>query len=170
MPIEKRGRWADNTRHEVALAHEARRTILRLVRRLPGIRLHDLAHATRQTQSGVLWHIQVLERAGLLSSERAGSVRYYLPPNIASEERRLAAVMATVRIYERRAGLLQLARGAMSRHDLHAALGVSASSAGNLLAYLTREGLAIEDQCVRLTAFGVKAAARLPRFDILGAA
>ena len=171
MPIEaKRGRWADNTREEAAVAHEARRTILRLVRRLPGIRLHELAAATRQTQSGVLWHVQVLERAGFLSSERLGPVRYYVPPTLASEERRLAAVMATVRIYGRRAALLQLARGELTRRNLQGFLGISASAAGSLLAYLTREGLVTEDGRVELTALGVKAAARLLRFDILGAA
>ncbi len=170
MPIEKRGRWADNTRQEVALAHEARRAIVHLVRKLPGIRLHELADATGQTQSGVLWHLRTLERAGFVSAQRHQSIRYYTPPNMAPEGRRLAEAMATLRMYGRQAALLQLVHGPMSRRDLQAELGVSATAAGNLLAYLTREGLATETDHVRLTAFGAKAAAHLPSFDVLSAA
>jgi len=58
-----------------ALAHEHRRRILDLVKASPGLSVGQLASAFDVTRIAVMNHLAVLERAGLVVSERDGRAR-----------------------------------------------------------------------------------------------
>jgi len=62
-----------------ALAHEHRRRILDLVKSRPGVAVGELAGAFDVTRIAVMNHLAVLEKAGLVVSEKDGrSRRLYL--------------------------------------------------------------------------------------------
>ncbi len=62
-----------------ALAHGTRRTILDLVRATPGQQVGELARAFDVSRIAVMNHLAILERAGLVLSEKDGrSRRLYL--------------------------------------------------------------------------------------------
>ena len=62
-----------------ALAHQTRRTILDLVRDQPGQSVGELAKAFDVSRIAIMNHLAVLERAGLVISEKDGrSRRLYL--------------------------------------------------------------------------------------------
>ncbi|MEM9388190.1 MAG: metalloregulator ArsR/SmtB family transcription factor [Pseudomonadota bacterium] len=62
-----------------ALAHQTRRRILDLVRDQPGLAVGELARSFDVSRIAIMNHLAVLERAGLVISERAGrSRRLYL--------------------------------------------------------------------------------------------
>lgn len=62
-----------------ALAHQTRRRILDLVRDAPGLAVGELAKQFDVSRIAVMNHLTVLERAGLVISEKAGrSRRLYL--------------------------------------------------------------------------------------------
>ena len=62
-----------------ALAHQTRRTILDLLRDAPGQRVGELAKAFDVSRIAIMNHLAVLERAGLVISEKDGrSRRLYL--------------------------------------------------------------------------------------------
>lgn len=64
-----------------ALAHQTRRTILDLVRDKPGQSVGELAKAFDVSRIAIMNHLAVLERAGLVISEKDGrSRRLYLNP------------------------------------------------------------------------------------------
>ncbi len=55
-----------------ALAHEARRQILDIVRSKPGSSVGDVAREFDVTRFAIMKHLTVLEDAGLLIAEKAG--------------------------------------------------------------------------------------------------
>lgn len=58
-----------------ALAHAHRRRILDLVKGMPGCSVNDVAKYFETTRIAVLKHLNVLEAAGLLVSQKRGRVR-----------------------------------------------------------------------------------------------
>lgn len=58
-----------------ALAHEHRRRILDILKKLPGIGVGELALNFDVTRIAVMNHIAVLEQAGLVVSEQEGRTR-----------------------------------------------------------------------------------------------
>lgn len=58
-----------------ALAHEARRRILDIVRDRPGCNVNDVAAEFEMSRIGVMKHLGVLEQANLLISEKQGRDR-----------------------------------------------------------------------------------------------
>ncbi len=62
-----------------ALAHQTRRRIMDLVRDQPGLAVGELAKQFDVSRIAIINHLAVLERAGLVISEKAGrSRRLYL--------------------------------------------------------------------------------------------
>lgn len=59
-----------------ALAHATRRTILDLLRDQPGQGVGELAKAFDVSRIAVMNHLAVLERAGLITSEKRGRKRH----------------------------------------------------------------------------------------------
>jgi DNA-binding transcriptional ArsR family regulator len=59
----------------LALASTARRRILDIVAEAPGCTVHEVAERFAMSRIGVLKHINVLETAGLLVSEKHGRER-----------------------------------------------------------------------------------------------
>jgi len=64
-----------------ALSGPARRKMLDILQERPGITIADLATSFKMTPVGVLKHVRLLERAGLITSLREGRVRrlYFNP-------------------------------------------------------------------------------------------
>jgi len=58
-----------------ALAHPQRRRILDLIRESPGITTADLTPHLGMSGVGVLKHVHILERAGLVLARREGRIR-----------------------------------------------------------------------------------------------
>ncbi len=58
-----------------ALAHESRRKILDLVKARPGQGVGELAQAFDVSRIAVMNHLAVLEKAGLITSEKQGLTR-----------------------------------------------------------------------------------------------
>lgn len=58
-----------------ALAHESRRRMLDLVKACSGIRVGALANEFDVSRIAVMKHLRILERAGLLVSEKDGRTR-----------------------------------------------------------------------------------------------
>ena len=59
-----------------ALAHEIRRTVLDLLRDQPGLGVGELAKSFDVSRIAVMNHLAVLEKAGLISSEKRGRKRH----------------------------------------------------------------------------------------------
>ncbi len=58
-----------------ALAHAARRKILDIVKEHPGCGVGDVCDHFEMSRIGVMKHLRILERARLITSEKAGRVR-----------------------------------------------------------------------------------------------
>jgi predicted transcriptional regulator len=58
-----------------AMAHRHRRRILDLVREAPGCRVDEVARRFETSRIAVMKHLRVLERAGLIHSEKVGRER-----------------------------------------------------------------------------------------------
>jgi predicted transcriptional regulator len=58
-----------------AMAHRDRRRILDLVRKAPGCRVDEVARRFETSRIAVMKHLRVLERAGLIHSEKVGRER-----------------------------------------------------------------------------------------------
>lgn len=58
-----------------ALAHETRRRILDLLRDQPGAVVGEIASEFDVSRIAIMKHLQVLEDAGLITSEKSGRVR-----------------------------------------------------------------------------------------------
>ena len=71
-----------------ALDHPTRVALLALIRRQPGLHLRALARATAQPVQRAAYHLQVLERLGLVASQRLGGRRCYHEAGVAPEVRR----------------------------------------------------------------------------------
>ena len=66
---------------EQLMALPRRRAMLEVVAERPGICLNELARELGVSNSGVLWHYEVLHALGLLTTQRQGVHRcYYLGP------------------------------------------------------------------------------------------
>lgn len=58
-----------------ALAHQARRRMLDIVKAQPGCRVGDVAERFEMSRIGVMKHLAVLEEAGLITSRKEGRQR-----------------------------------------------------------------------------------------------
>lgn len=151
------------------MAHPVRRRILDELRRQPGLRLHELGEMVGQASGSLKWHLQTLERAGLISSFLAGQARYFTLQGIAPEDLALAHAVAYLRSYRRSEVLLFLdGHPAATVSQAAEALGGGAGSARNALDALVQEGLAVRDRpgvaaTYAATPLGRRAAVQLRR-------
>lgn len=81
-----------------ALGNPLRKALLEVVGATPGINMKSLAQALSCQPSTVIWHTAMLQRAGLLRTEKVGGLRvFYLPAS--------------------RAGRNQVIEGALLHHE-----------------------------------------------------
>lgn len=79
---------------EQALENPLRQQLLELVKTAPGINMKGLAQALACQPSTVLWHAAMLQRAGLLRTEKVAGLRvFYLPNGAAVRNQGLEAAM-----------------------------------------------------------------------------
>ena len=104
----------------------ARERILTAVSACPGIHLRRVERETRLPLGQVVYHLDRLERMGVLASARdAGFRRFYLAREIGRDEKRY---LAALRHDVPRQALLVLLRGARMHKELQAELGVAGST------------------------------------------
>ncbi|HWH07701.1 MAG TPA: helix-turn-helix domain-containing protein [Candidatus Thermoplasmatota archaeon] len=113
-------------------AHPARARLLDGARRAPGASTAALARALAMNEGTALYHLRVLERAGLLKSLAVGRERRWTEAGASPEARTPPA----------RARVLDAVRGApgASLTDVSRALGVAKSTAHHHVAALVAEG------------------------------
>lgn len=104
-----------------------RADILACVTRVPGAHLRGIERMTGLPLGQVLYHLDRLERMGLVASTKdQGFRRYYLAKDVGrSEKKYLAALRHQV---PRRVVLLLLERPGLTHKDLQAAVGVAGST------------------------------------------
>lgn len=116
-----------------------RTNILDVVERAPGTHLRGIERATALPLGQVLYHLDRLERMGLVVSARdAGFRRYFATRGIGRIEKRTLSALRSEA--PRRIVLTLLARGPLPHKELQAALGV----AGSTLSFHLQRLLAIE--------------------------
>ena len=169
----RRARRSESTLEEFALAHVTRRRIMAEIGKRPGVRLHELARLIDTTTGSLLWHIQILAKARLLSRESVGQARYFVPAGMAREDARLAAAMAILRRANRPMALRVIAEGPRSSQDVAGRLGITQAAASNALDFLVREGMAQlpgnQLAAYHITPFGRRAVTVLKAFEDLEA-
>lgn len=122
-----------------------RTEILQAVVSCPGIHLRSVERATELPLGQVLYHLDRLERMGLIVSARdAGFRRYYAAHAVARSEKR---VLATLRHDVQRHVLLKLlVRSGWSHKELQAALGVAPSTLSFHLQRLLSNGVVARER------------------------
>ena len=149
------------------MAHPIRQRMLSELRDHPGLRLHQLGSIVGQESASLKWHLQVLERAGLVTSHSAGQTRYYTLRGISPEDLALAHVLARLRSSRRAQALGVLARVeelTVPQASFH--LECSAAAARTALDELAKAGLAVRQRrgvtkVYSATGLGQRAAAAL---------
>lgn len=117
-----------------------RSAILRCVSRFPGVHLRDIERRTSLPLGQVLYHLDRLERMGLVISSRdAGFRRYYLSRDVGRAEKKyLAALRHDV---PRHLLVTLLERPGMSHKQLQEVLGVAGSTLSFHLQRLLTSGV-----------------------------
>lgn len=104
-----------------------RAAILRCVQEVPGIHLRQIERETQLALGQVLYHLDRLERMGVLVSVRdAGFRRYFAAHDVARQDK--AFVAALRQEVPRRIQLTLLTLGAATHGELQSRLGVAAST------------------------------------------
>lgn len=124
----------------VRVVEGPRSDILRCVEEFPGIHLRRIERETRLPLGQVLYHLDRLERMGVLVSARDAGFRRYFPSREVGrgEKRFLGALRQEA---PRRILLHLLERGQLSHKDLQAAVGTAASTLSFHLARLVASGV-----------------------------
>lgn len=117
-----------------------RSDLLSLVARSPGIHLRHVERESGLPLGQVLYHLDRLERMGLIISARdAGFRRYYLTREVGRGEKRYFAALRHE--VPRRALLLLLERSPRSHKEIQTSLGIAASTLSFHLQRLLASGV-----------------------------
>jgi predicted transcriptional regulator len=141
------------------LAHTFRHQVLETVRQQPGIHLREVARRLDLTPNNAAYHLRVLERHGLLRSERLHGKRVYFPA-AGPEARRKFLAESLLRLASRARVLAAVAATPAPNQTRIAALtGQHQGAVGWHLRLLMEAGLVAEErtsrECrYRLTALG----------------
>ena len=122
------------------LDNERRERVLQLVRERPGIGPRDIGQATGMNWGVLSYHLDRLERAGLVSSQRVGQHRcYFLPGAVPRDaQEKVGVVRADT---TRRVAQLVRERPGIPQRELAAALGLSASATSKQVSRLEAAAL-----------------------------
>lgn len=122
------------------LEHERRERVIQLVRERPGIGPTDVAHALGTGWGVTTYHLDRLERAGLVTSQRVGQHRcYFVPGAVRREDQRAVGLVRGDTT--RRVAQLVAERPGLTQSQLATQLGLSASAASKQVAKLVDAGL-----------------------------
>lgn len=122
-----------------------RADILQCVFDRPGIHLREVERETELALGQVLYHLDRLERMGIVVSSRdSGFRRYYGTREVGRGEKRFLAALRHE--LPRRALLQLLARGQANHKELQSALGVAGSTLSFHLARLLAGGVIVRDR------------------------
>ena len=122
------------------LEHERRERVLTLVRERPGIGPSEIAQDLGTAWGVTSYHLDRLERAGLVASQRVGHHRcYFLPGAVPREQQRTVGLFRADTT--RRVAELVARRPGIGQSQLCSELGLSASAASKQLARLVATGL-----------------------------
>jgi predicted transcriptional regulator len=104
-----------------------RADILQCVQRFPGVHLRSIERQTSLPLGQVLYHLDRLERMGLVVSMRdAGFRRYFVASEVSRGEK--PVLMALRHTVPRRVVLALLERGSLAHKDLQAIVGTAGST------------------------------------------
>lgn len=143
------------------MAHPVRRRLYAEVRRLPGLRLHELADLVGQTASSLNWHMQVLAKARLVVEHSSGQLRFFTSAGLLPEAVQLAAATSALRMYRRGEALAFLAAGtSVTTSEAATHLGMSNGAARNALDFLVDQGLAVRQRQGLAATYDVSALGR----------
>lgn len=114
--------------------------VYKLIQERPGIGLSEIAEASGLGWGTTVYHLDRLERAGFVASERAGLHRCYFPVGLVPKEARklLGALKADT---TRSVAEFLVARPGATQTELCEALGLSASAASKQVSKLEGAGL-----------------------------
>lgn len=117
-----------------------RADILQLVARVPGAHLRGIERMTGLPLGQVLYHLDRLERMGLVVSARDwGFRRYFVASDVDRREKKLLGALR--HDAPRRIALALLERGALAHKDLQALVGVAGSTLSFHLQRLVASGV-----------------------------
>lgn len=122
------------------LENERREKVVQLVRERPGIGPQDVASALGTGWGVTSYHLDRLERAGLVTSQRVGHHRcYFVPGAVRRDDQRTVGLVRGDTA--RRVAALVNERPGLTQSELASALGLSASAASKQVAKLVEAGL-----------------------------
>lgn len=127
------------SRHEL-LENEHRQNVMDLVRSAPGITLTDVAHRSGLGWGTTVYHLERLQKAGMVASERSGTRRCYFATGSVPREAR-AGVGTLHDDTARSVATLVLERPGATQSELADALGLSASATSKQVTKLESHGL-----------------------------
>lgn len=117
-----------------------RAEILRCVQRFPGVHLRSVERRTRLPLGQVLYHLDRLERMGLVVSMRdAGFRRYFVASEVSRGEK--PVLMALRHAVPRRILIALLERGPLAHKDLQSIVGTAGSTLTFHLQRLSEAGV-----------------------------
>lgn len=119
------------------LAHEARKEVLALTARRPGVQLAQIASDLRLHPKTVAYHARRLEEAGRLRIERDGRARRCYPPGVRAPAPPPHPLQGDA--------LWALFAGATGPAALSRTLRIPRGTAGSLLGMLVRKGLVVRE-------------------------
>lgn len=122
------------------LDHERRDGVFQLVRAQPGISLTDVASRTGLGWGTTVYHLDRLERAGFVTSERDGGRRRYFPVGTVPKEAR-PSLGALQQETTRSVASFVVERPGATQTELAEALGLTASAASKQVSKLESVGL-----------------------------
>ena len=122
------------------LDHERRDEVFQLVRAEPGISLTDVAARTGLGWGTAVYHLDRLERAGFLMSERSGGRRCYFPVGTVPKDAR-PSLGALQQETTRSVASFVVERPGATQTELADALGMTASAASKQVSKLESIGL-----------------------------
>lgn len=122
------------------LDHERRDGVFQLVRAEPGISLTDVASRTGLGWGTVVYHLDRLERAGFVMSERNGGRRCYFPVGTVPKDAR-PSLGALQQETTRSVASFVAERPGATQTELAEALGLTASAASKQVSKLESVGL-----------------------------
>jgi len=139
-----------------------RASLLRCVQDVPGIHLRKIERETRLPLGQVLYHLDRLERMGLLVSARDGGFRRYFPARDVGrvEKRFLGALRQQI---PRRVLLALLEGGPQPHKDLQERIGVAASTLSFHLQRLVSGGVVLRERAGTANIYSLADAAAIRR-------
>ncbi|HEV8361666.1 MAG TPA: hypothetical protein VGR28_14550 [Candidatus Thermoplasmatota archaeon] len=140
---------------EEALAFEARRRLMGLLERHPGVHLRELERLSALPLSTLRYHLEYLQRHGLVDAEQDRQfVRYFARRDLEPAERQTIAALRQAALRRVLMALLE-AGGEASYGQLRASLAMPASTLSLHLGELLRRGLVARTQAGRASRYTV---------------